>query len=85
MNPIEHSAHALPLLWAVPLIIVEGVLMSHIGKLGVLKVLEALPKRMTDWTTFGGGRYVCLSLSIDPPIMSCALVTVWKGIGGEVA
>jgi hypothetical protein len=85
MNPIEHSAHALPLLWAVPLIIVEGVLMSHIGELGVLKVLETLPERVTDWTPLSDWSHISLSLSIDPPIMSCALITVWKGIGCEVA
>jgi hypothetical protein len=59
--------------------------MSHIGELGVLKVLETLPERVTDWTTLSGWSDVSLSLSIDPPIMSCALITVWKGIGGEVA
>ena len=28
VNPIEHSAHSLLLVWAVPLIAVQGVLMS---------------------------------------------------------
>ena len=85
MYPIEHSAHALPLLWAVPLIIIEGVLMGHVGKLCILKVLEALPKRVTDWAALSRGRDVCLSLSIDPPIMSYTLITVGKGVGCEVA
>ena len=80
MYPIEHSAHPLLLLRAVPLIACDGVLMSHIGKLGLLEALKALPERVTDWATLSGGRCLPISLSIDPPIVSCALITVGEGI-----
>ena len=40
VNPIEHSAHPVPLLWTIPLIAIQGVLMSEEGEAGLLQSLE---------------------------------------------